>query len=360
MEDVPTQGIYLEDHDYDECYLAPQVSEPTDAAIASLIRSELATLFHEKTAEMIRYDRTRFTDKWSSLMGMSAFDDTLPTLSDSFFRARGKVEEYSNKHIAIYFQCTNGDKTHQPFKNATGGMVGRYVYRHWLQMHRGRPPFQRRHFLAKPIEFARGHEAHDLLHYERHYLVTDLPYVLSFHRSLCDTLAAREDDIRHGDVYGPRAKVGHLTGNKPKYPRWECPDFAPCPSEEPLSYRQHGYQLGHLFRSLFLVVDDGHYYHSDESPDDPEEDEEWLCADYRIKPALERGAFQLGKFDQDEKYRDWKISRCPVLLVRTGDEGHLSAPISFRTYNLSGLRPFSVCVSGVECTPEILSNRAPK
>jgi hypothetical protein len=39
--------------------------------------------------------------------------------------------------------------------------------------------------------------------------------------------------------------------------------------------------------------------------------------------------------------------------VRTGDEGHLSAPISFRTYNLSGLPPFSVCVWGIEHTPEI-------
>jgi hypothetical protein len=86
-----------------------------------------------------------------------------------------------------------------------------------------------------------------------------------------------------------------------------------------------------LFRSLFLVVDNGHYHHSHESPNDSEEDEEWLCADYSIKPALGRGPFQLGKFEQDEKYKDCQLSRHPVLLVRTGDEAHLSAPISFQS-----------------------------
>ena len=34
---------------------------------------------------------------------------------------------------------------------------------------------------------------------------------------------------------------------------------------------------------------------------------------------------------RDETYRDWRLSRFRVLLVRTGDEAHLSAPISFQS-----------------------------
>lgn len=249
LEDIPSQQISLELSQYDEVYLAPPASDmPTDTAMVKLLRNELATLFHERTAEMIRYERSLFTDNWLSskelAVGMSAFDETLPTLPRRFFRDRGRPKEYANKQIAIYFQCTSDDKRYQHYL-PTGGMIGRYAYRHWLQMHRGRPPFQRHHFLATPIEFIGGQ------YLSRHYIATDLPYVLAFHNSLCDSVAAWEDDIMpDNESRRWRRDIGQLASDDTtgkKYPRWKRPDFAPCPSEGPLSYRQHGYQLGHLF-----------------------------------------------------------------------------------------------------------------
>lgn len=61
-----------------------------------------------------------------------------------------------------------------------------------------------------------------------------------------------------------------------------------------------------------------------------EADESWLCADYSIKPAPERGRFRRGNYERSEKRNNWRLSRQPVLLVRTGDEDHLSGPISFQ------------------------------
>lgn len=192
--------------------------------------------------------------------------------------------------MAIYFQ----HNTNETRSSISSNLVGRYVYRHWLRMHRGRPPFQRHHFLAKPIEFV--HRGGGFGRMAEKPLVTDLPHVLAFHGSLCDSVEAREDDIKPDNR--PR-RYGATQGR---------PDFAPCLSQGPLSYRQHGFQLGHLFRSLFMVVDNG------------PRDELSPYADYDMQPAPE----------QRERRIDWAVSRHQVLLVKTGDDGHLSAPISFQ------------------------------
>lgn len=180
MEDVPSEKISLDWPGCDESYLTPKVSEmPTDEVMVKLVRSELEALFHEKTAEMIRYDYLkRYRLKWWSLVSMNYFDETLPTLPDGHFQPWDNVEDYFNKHFAIYFQCTNPDKEDRFLPPSDG--IGRYIYRYWLQMHRGRPPFQRHHFLAAPIEFSSGRDTFE----KTHHLVTDLPYVLAFHKSL--------------------------------------------------------------------------------------------------------------------------------------------------------------------------------
>jgi hypothetical protein len=184
MEDVPSTEIHPEWPGRDENYLTPGVSEtPTNTTMVKLLRSELTTLFHDKTAEMIRYDyQKRYRVKWWSLLSMNRFDETLPTLPDGYFQGpyHHNVKDYFNKHFAIYFQPSDSDKMRQVLGASDG--IGRYVYRYWLQMHRGRPPFQRHHFLVAPIELSNG--------YKGRYLVADLPYVLALHKSLVCQLRA--------------------------------------------------------------------------------------------------------------------------------------------------------------------------
>jgi len=62
------------------------------------------------------------------------------------------------------------------------------------------------------------------------------------------------------------------------------------------------------------------------------DDDKWGLTDYRIqppqmpKPAYSRAQWHNGQ----EADLDRRAARQPVLLVRTGDDGHLSAPISFQ------------------------------
>lgn len=151
----------------------------------------------------------------------------------------------------------------------------------------------------------------------------------------CNNVVSREnyiipDERRRCKVSIANAVSQNTTGKK--YPRLRSPGFAPCPSEGPLSYREHGFRLGHLFRSLFMVADgsedDPAYY--------PKESEKWRCSDYSVASAPERGRFQLGRFEHMEKWVDWRRSRYRVLLVRTGDDSCLSAPISFQPLFDSG------------------------
>jgi hypothetical protein len=147
----------------------------------------------------------------------------------------------------------------------------------------------------------------------------------------CDNVVSRENYIIPGERQSWKVKAEKVASKSTtgkRYPRLRSPDFAPCPSGGPLSYREHGFRLGHLFRSLFMVVDgsdcdDPTYY--------PKHGEKWRCSDYSIDPAREQGRFQLGGFVRNEKYGEWWLSRYRVLLVRTGDEAHLSASISFQS-----------------------------
>ncbi len=238
-----------------EDYLTPKPQEllAGDAAIAQPLRRELKTLFHESAMELVRFDRWEFTDKWISLWGMARFDETLPKLPRRYFQSKGliRVQDYFNKHLAVYFQSTFDDGTGR-LPGLASELVGRYLFQHWFRMHGGRPPFQRGHYLAKAIEFVCPSGLEDSTHGldETTHLVTDLPYIRAFHASLCDSIEAEADDI-----------------------------------ERPLSNHQQRFGLGHLFRSLFIVVD-GCHAEEDESTYDYGH---WSSQDYNILLAPEGG-----------------------------------------------------------------------
>ncbi|KAK0637380.1 hypothetical protein B0T17DRAFT_613979 [Bombardia bombarda] len=313
VPDLPIDPSYLRYLGCDEKYLTAGAS----AMDMGLVRKELAAVFHDTTARMIRYDRDAFTDKWSSaLPGMDTVGETIATVSrcqlqklEKYF----KLEDYFNKHFAIYFTPYTEDK--RAAADDDGRAIGRYIYRHWLWMHRTSlhckwPPFHRHHFMARATKFVDRRIGPDCWNLEQ-CLVTDLPYVLAFHRSVCDSAAACEDDIK------PQRQWTRADKRNPD-PKLRNPNFAPRLSQQPLSYRQHGFQLGHIFRSLFMVVDGCHSH-------TPKED-------YRLKPAKP----EFKNFEHDEWEADWRVSGFKVVLVRTGDDHHLSAPVSFQPLFDSG------------------------
>jgi hypothetical protein len=177
-------------------------------------------------------------------------------------------------------------------------------------MHNGRPPFQCHHFLAKAVQFYRTYV------YEQDYefLVTDLCYVLTFHESLCESRAAQGDQLMLGHLKKlPQKDRSRILAQSRR------PSFAPCLRNGPLPYCEHGFQLRPLFRALVMVVD-GH------SPDDNYS--AWTSGEHEPPPQWGlRNNWR--RNPRREQSVDWCTACHSVLLVRTGDDDHLSAPVSF-------------------------------
>lgn len=154
--------------------------------------------------------------------------------------------------------------------------IARYIYREWLHLHDGRPPFQRDGFFAKAIQIS------------KHGPQT-LQQLSACHRRICQQLSDRLDDLVD---FHPRASF-----------------LEPIPSKKIQSWRDNGYILRHLFRALYIVVDRRSLEESQE-PDPIWQDHDNLTL-----------------YLEDIHNRD--LARCTVLLVKTGDEAHLHSPISF-------------------------------
>lgn len=289
-------AVYLENWHIDTRYLSLSKNHhslPTGSML-KLVQKELETLFHETTAESVRIFPGPFTTEWRHYV-LNTF--SIPVVPVDYYRGElsgsGMLRGFFNKHIAIYFE-------HSASRNTDSEKIGQYIYRHWLRMYNDRPPFQNGHFLAKPISFVEGTYSNNTPR------VTDLPFALRFHQSLCDSIAARENDIPFG-------------------------------SEPRRSFKDSGYRLAHLFRSIFMVVDNC------EDNEPPEREDMWKCRDYMIEPASgyetppEPGRLTKSKRERRRRYVDWHWSRSRVLLVRTGDESHLSESISFQPLFDEGL-----------------------
>jgi hypothetical protein len=78
----------------------------------------------------------------------------------------------------------------------------------------------------------------------------------------------------------------------------------PVSSEDPYTWVEHGFEMGPIYRSVIIILDK--------------------------QLALERG-------EDEAELCDILFERCSVLLVRTGDEDHLSAPIDLSTLSDAGL-----------------------
>lgn len=73
----------------------------------------------------------------------------------------------------------------------------------------------------------------------------------------------------------------------------------------------------------------------------PLEEDMWKCRDYMIRPASQDEPHSHGTSQSWDAIRrrgsEWRLSRFSVLLVKTGDDAHLSEPISFQPLFDKGL-----------------------
>ncbi|KAM0297190.1 hypothetical protein ACHAPM_009721 [Fusarium culmorum] len=240
--------------------------------MAILFKNELKAIYFEQTAmELRRTEEYRY--KWSGCCDppFAKWKQGAPVLTD-----RDSIIDFFNKEVMLY---TDVDVMRRPIEEFYFPLLGRYLYRTWLRQHDGRPPFQRGGFIVKPM----------LL---REPLQTDLVQLSTFHTELSKFLSQSLDDLVAFDCY--------------RQPGDTSPSL--CPPTQ--SFRDHGYFMRPLFKALYVVYDDQFDDH-----------------DYLDEP-MDRGEYE--KIDDyRQRFIGWKKSNESVLLVRTGNDSHLSSPISF-------------------------------
>ncbi|KAI1197131.1 hypothetical protein F5X97DRAFT_334244 [Nemania serpens] len=182
--------------------------------------------------------------------------------------------EYADVHVAVYLD--SNDDAYRPHGHFCSRKFGRYVFRKWFHWHDGRPPFLSHQRLAKPIGVKGGK-------------ARDIQSIRKFHHSLCDAVTTGLSQL--------------------ELPvRLRMPDYALVPSGPGnlRTYKDRGRAMAHLFRAIIFW------------PVWPPELEERNALAYL------------------EKERDFFGSQDSVLLVKTGDDAHLSSPISFQSLFDSG------------------------
>ncbi|KAI0013541.1 hypothetical protein F4779DRAFT_625074 [Xylariaceae sp. FL0662B] len=268
-----------------------------------LVRSQLATLFYERMAFGI-ICTLKFRFEWSAdptQYRIRSFDR--PRLPPEIFvprsgPVRNHLLEYADVHVAVYFDWFD-DAFLYSHNGFTTQKLGRYIWRKWFGWHGGRPPFLGYQKFAKPIGLT-GSEPRDIRN------------LREFHRSLCNAVSI---GLSQRELPQPSPST-HRSSQMREKPR------SPKPSQPTnlRTYKDKGREMAHLFRAIVIIVDDQVMQY-----EEPE-----IC-----RPVLQPPG-PLDILARREKLRDWIVSQYSVLLFRTGDDAHLSSPISFQSLYDSG------------------------
>ncbi|RTE70171.1 hypothetical protein BHE90_015437 [Fusarium euwallaceae] len=260
-----------EGNGYDSRYLRLQIQSlhSLPKEVPDLIRKELRRLFFEETAHNLRQEDD-YKVFWLRYASMTRIDERRPP--QHFINPAG-AHQFLNKEVMVYFEPTS-------VSDFYGRKIGCYIYREWLHLHNMRPIFQRDSFFAKAAHISNSNSGPQ-----------NLEQLSIFHRHLCEQLSTKMDQLV--DFYP----------NRPSAP----PLWGPMPSRKIQSWRDHGHIMRHLFRALYIVVD------------------RQALAEEPPPRRLEH----LEAFNSMEAEAELDLSRCTVLLVKTGDEAHLHSPISF-------------------------------
>ncbi|KPM46378.1 hypothetical protein AK830_g9 [Neonectria ditissima] len=237
--------------------------------MSNLIRKELRRIYFELPTRYLR-EEIKSRGSWRQDASMARADTRQ---HPARVINRRLASEFLNKELIVYFETPSVD----------GAKIFRYIYREWLRLYDGRPPFQRESFFAKAVQISKNTSQ-------------KLAQLSAFHRTICQRLSVHSNDLV--DFYPP--------------PRSKRPPrllTEPVPSTEIQSWRDSGYIMRHLFRALYIVVD----------------------SQTRVEPP---GPTPVELYGEDRSlYLEFlearRLSYWTVLLVKTGDETHLHSPISF-------------------------------
>ncbi|KAG5766798.1 hypothetical protein H9Q72_005170 [Fusarium xylarioides] len=270
------------EHGYNEKYLEP--TRATLKEIPDLIYKELEIIFFEDSAAQIRmYSDLQM--RWRADHCMTTINT--PRLSKPVINPY-RLDDWSDKEVMIYFK-------HRAVDNFDSQKIARYIFREWLRLHNGRPFFQRHGFFGKPLLLEKNGPR-------------NLEQLSAFHGDLSQFVSTH---------------IEHLVEFK-RGRNWRSsyPGEQPPKDETPgdiRSWREHGYHMSHLFRALYLVVD------KQSLPD--------TTGPYYVPPGLE-GYDSIHKLDH---LVEKQLKQCTIILVKTGDDAHLSSPISFSSLFEAGL-----------------------
>ncbi|RKL24230.1 hypothetical protein BFJ70_g12653 [Fusarium oxysporum] len=134
--------IRVEDHNqnnlgYDTKYLEVP-SEFILKDMPQLIRRELRDMFFDEAASLSRLeDHFKIWRQGGALKSINR-----PCLPDELIEPNRFID-FLNKDAMVYFESDSVGGTDI-------GRIGWYIYREWLRLHDGRPPFQRNGLFAKP------------------------------------------------------------------------------------------------------------------------------------------------------------------------------------------------------------------
>ncbi|KAF5017840.1 hypothetical protein F66182_10201 [Fusarium sp. NRRL 66182] len=253
---------------YDPTYIEMPSIHALPENMAELIRQELRPIYFEITAAGLRGEDT-YRVWWRR-------DASMTSMDKRYCVEPRRLYHFLNKEVMVYFETDSVAGT-------ASAKICRYIYRQWLRLNHGRPCFQRDGFFAKAAQISDTDGPQNLK--QLHVL----------HRRICLQLSRRLDDLV--DFY-PDAKT--------KTPR--PPFYEPVHTKDIQSWRDNGYMMRHLFRALYIVVDNQALV---EPP-----------ALLPVQPTDDPDVYL-------EHPQEQSLSVCTVLLVKTGDEAHLHSPISF-------------------------------
>ncbi|KAI1323246.1 hypothetical protein F5Y16DRAFT_351484 [Xylariaceae sp. FL0255] len=206
-------------------------------------------------------------------------------------KRRERLLEYANVHVAVYFDWLHDSSYLFGGSGFISRRLGRYIWRKWFHWHDRRPPFLAYEKFSKPIGL-KDNEPRDIQN------------IREFHRSLCEA-------VSNGLNQQKLPKSKPLTRHEKAKP--------PQP-EDLRTYVECGREMAHLFRAIVIIVDNQVLRYKD-----PE-----------IYAALGLAPHTPPNSTRCADGRDWIISQSSVLLFKTGDDAHLSSPISFQSLYDSG------------------------
>ncbi|KAI1389938.1 uncharacterized protein F4822DRAFT_442992 [Hypoxylon trugodes] len=263
---------------YDQRYAQSPIAEPLSDNMVHLVRSQLVTLFYESIAygHLQTFD---FKYGWYEYIGNGMRSYGQPRLHPRMFvprnpSVRGHLLEYADVQVAVYFdQLNDYSPFHEGFSSRTLGRFQQF---------------------AKPIGLT-GSEPRDI------------KGIREFHSSLCDVISI-----------GLSQQMLPKPGSPTYHPVQPCLQPG-CPEQPQLiirrTYKEQGQEMAHLFRAIVIIVDNQVIRYKE-----PE-----FLALIRTTGCYET------RLPDTQGRRDWNVSQDAVLLFRTGDDAHLSSPISFQS-----------------------------